>query len=186
MKPQLWILPILIAAIGVALLVMEWRRPRSTAVEAESAPVAMNMSMPMGNHVMASSPLAAGKYLVQVGGCNDCHTPGWMQNPGKIPESQWLTGVPVGWRGPWGTTYAANLRQFVQTLDEDAWVKMARTRKSHPPMPWSVLNDMTEPDLRVLYQYIKHLGPAGETMPAYVPPDQTPKGPYLDMTVKMP
>ena len=38
-----------------------------------------------------------GRYLVVVSGCNDCHTPGYMQNGGpKLPEKAWLTGAPVG------------------------------------------------------------------------------------------
>ena len=51
-----------------------------------------------------SKDAARGKYLVQIAGCNDCHTPGFMQKGFDVPESDWLVGVPVGWRGPWGTT----------------------------------------------------------------------------------
>ena len=45
-----------------------------------------------------------------VASCNDCHTPGYMQKGGAVPVGEWLTGTPVGYQGPWGTTYAANLR----------------------------------------------------------------------------
>jgi mono/diheme cytochrome c family protein len=45
-----------------------------------------------------------GRYLVQTSGCNDCHTPGYMQHDGKVPEAEWLTGDAMGWQGPWGTT----------------------------------------------------------------------------------
>lgn len=45
------------------------------------------------------SELARGRYLVKLGGCNDCHTPGYAQAGGKMPESDWLTGNPVGLRG---------------------------------------------------------------------------------------
>ena len=38
---------------------------------------------------------------------------------------------------------------------------------------------MTVQDLRAIYRYIRHLGPAGQPAPAYLPPDQTPKGPYV-------
>ena len=33
-----------------------------------------------------------------------------MQKGPAVPLQEWLTGVPVGFQGPWGTTYAANLR----------------------------------------------------------------------------
>lgn len=64
---------------------------------------------------------AARKYLVQIGGCNDCHTPGYPQTGGNVPLPQWLTGVPVGYRGPWGTTYASNLRLYVDPMSEHDW-----------------------------------------------------------------
>src|SRR4051812_30977008 len=51
---------------------------------------------PTSAHVQATNPLEAGKYLVLVGACNDCHTPGWMENGIKTPESDWLVGVPIG------------------------------------------------------------------------------------------
>src|SRR5688572_2915819 len=51
-----------------------------------------------------------GRYLVRIAGCNDCHTEGYAFANGDIDESNWLTGDALGWRGPWGTTYAANLR----------------------------------------------------------------------------
>jgi hypothetical protein len=34
-------------------------------------------------------------------------------------------------------------------------------------------------DLRALYRFIRHLGIAGELAPAYVPPEQEPKGPVI-------
>src|SRR5690348_12400159 len=98
-----------------------------------------------------------GRYLVMIGGCNDCHTPGFMQKGDAIPESLWLTGNPVGWRGPWGTTYSSNLRQFVKDMDEETWVKVIRERNTRPPMPWSSLHAMDDRDLRSTFRYIKSL-----------------------------
>jgi mono/diheme cytochrome c family protein len=53
-----------------------------------------------------------GRYLVQIGGCNDCHTAHYPEKGGKVPEAQWLTGDALGWQGPWGTTYPTNLRLY--------------------------------------------------------------------------
>lgn len=119
-----------------------------------------------------------GRYLVQVSGCNDCHTPGYLVQDGKVPEQLWLTGDNFGWRGPWGTTYGSNLRLYMQNLTEDQWVQDARTLRRRPPMPWFNLNAMKEEDLRALYQYIVSLGVAGEPAPAYLPPEQEPPMPY--------
>jgi mono/diheme cytochrome c family protein len=119
-----------------------------------------------------------GRYLSRIAGCNDCHTPGYLLSEGKVDEKLWLTGDKFGWRGPWGTTYAANLRLFVQGMTEAQWLASARTLKTRPPMPWFTLNTMKEEDLKAIYRFIRYLGPGGEAAPAYVPPDQEPKTPY--------
>ena len=122
--------------------------------------------------------LDRGRYLSKIAGCNDCHTPGYLRSEGNVPEKLWLTGDSFGWRGPWGTTYAPNLRLLLATMTEDQWVATARALKTRPPMPWFNLKIMQERDLRALYRFIRYLGPAGETAPAYLPPDQEPKTPY--------
>lgn len=120
-----------------------------------------------------------GRYVVQIAGCNDCHTPNFPMKNGEVPESEWLTGDALGWRGPWGTTYASNLRLYMQELTEEQWVKKAKTLSARPPMPWFNVRKMTTTDLRALYRYVRHLGPAGKPAPAYVPPDKTPPQPYV-------
>jgi mono/diheme cytochrome c family protein len=119
-----------------------------------------------------------GRYLTTICGCNDCHTPGYLFSEGKVPENLWLTGDKFGWRGPWGTTYGSNLRLFMSGMTEKEWVEIARTLIRRPTMPWFNLNAMHEQDLKAIYQYVRHLGPAGEPAPAYMPPDQEPKTPY--------
>jgi mono/diheme cytochrome c family protein len=119
-----------------------------------------------------------GRYLSRIGGCNDCHTPGYLLNEGKVPEALWLTGDSFGWRGPWGTTYATNLRLSFANLTEEEWLVMAKNLKAKPPMPWFTLNDMHDEDLRAIYHFVRHLGPGGKEAPAYLPPDQEPSPPY--------
>ena len=120
-----------------------------------------------------------GRYLVKIGGCNDCHTPGYPEKGGKVPEAQWLTGDALGWQGPWGTTYPTNLRLYFQGLTEDEWVKKGKNLTARPPMPWFNVRDMTTSDLRALYRYVRLLGPAGQPAPAYVPPGKNPSGPVV-------
>ncbi len=126
-----------------------------------------------------ASSLARGKYLVLITGCNDCHTAGYAPSNGKVPEKDWLTGDRLGWRGPWGTTYGVNLRQYMQTLTEAQWVTAAKALQTRPPMPWQNVRAMTPQDLRAIYRYIRHLGPAGEAAPAYLPPDKEPPPPFV-------
>jgi hypothetical protein len=137
-------------------------------------------------HAEAKPSAERGKYLIQVSGCNDCHTPGFMQQGEAVPEAQWLTGVPLGWKGPWGTTYASNLRLYVKDFNEQTWVDVMRKTTARPPMPWPSLHAMTDSDLRSVYLYLVALGPAGEKTPDPLNPGQTPKTPYLSMEPVMP
>lgn len=120
-----------------------------------------------------------GRYIAKVAGCNDCHTPNYAHSGGNVPEKDWLTGDHLGWKGPWGTTYPANLRIALNRMTEDQWVKLAHSVQYRPPMPWFALRDMTEQDLRAFHRYVKSLGPAGAPAPAYVPPGQAPLGPVV-------
>jgi mono/diheme cytochrome c family protein len=124
-----------------------------------------------------------GRYLSIIAGCNDCHTPGYLLSEGKVPEKLWLIGNRFGWRGSWGTTYAANLWTFVNAMTEDQWVKTARTLKARPPMPWFDLNIMRKEDLKTIYQFIRSMGASGEAAPAYLLPDQEPTTPLCPVPV---
>lgn len=119
------------------------------------------------------------RYVIKIAGCNDCHTTGYAEAAGKIPEKDWLKGDSMGWRGPWGTTYASNLRLYMQKLSEDQWIKVSRSVEFRPPMPWFVLREMTDQDLRAIYRFIRNLGPAGEPAPDYLPSGQEPQGPFI-------
>ena len=96
-----------------------------------------------------------------------------------MPEQDWLTGDRLGFRGPWGTTYAPNLRLYMQNLAEEQWIMVSHTMQPRPPMPWFNLHAMTDADLRAIYHFIRHLGPGGSPAPAYLSPDQEPPQPYI-------
>jgi len=120
-----------------------------------------------------------GRYLVHIAGCNDCHTAQYGMSNGQVDEKHWLAGDALGWSGPWGTTYATNLRLFMQGMTRDQWVAHAKTMQPRPPMPWFNVRAMTEQDLGAIYAYLRYLGPAGTPAPDYVPPGQKPKGPAV-------
>jgi len=147
-----------------------------------SAAVGMALALGASNVSVAgdkpASAVERGRYLVTIGGCNDCHTNGYLQASGKVPESEWLEGTAVGYQGPWGTTYAANLRLVVGRLSEAEWVAHARQERL-PPMPWFNLARMTDEDLKAVYAYVRSLGPAGVAAPAYVAPGGKVTTPYF-------
>jgi mono/diheme cytochrome c family protein len=127
--------------------------------------------------------LERGRYLSIIGGCNDCHTPGYLEKSGAVPESLWLSGSPVGFQGPWGTTYAANLRLVAASMSEAQWLTHARAAR-RPPMPWFNVRTMSDPDLSAIYAYLRSLGPGGAPAPAYVPPGENVATPYIDFVPK--
>lgn len=141
---------------------------------AMAAPAVLAADRPASEH---------GRYLVMVGGCNDCHTPGFAENGGRTPQSDWLVGSPVGFSGPWGTTYPGNLRLLARTLTEQQWIALARA-PMRPPMPSPSLDAMSDKDLGAMYRFIRGLGAKGEPAPAYVPPGGQVATPYIDFVPK--
>ena len=137
--------------------------------------------------VNASSPVAAGEYLMTVASCHDCHTTGWVEKKGMVAKDDQLTGNPVGYYGAWGTVYSKNLRSVVNNHTEDEWVDILRTAdhgQGQPPMPWHDAAKFSDKDLRALYQYAKSLGPKPVRLPRATKPGVKPSGQYIDLTVK--
>ena len=163
--------PILGALALLALVACNRAPADADAPPAAAAPAAVAAADADG--------LARGDYLVRIAGCNDCHTPGYAESAGAIPKEQWLVGSPLGWHGPWGTTYPVNLRLKLQDMDEAAWLKYSAELHTRPPMPDFAVRAMTEDDRRAIYRFVRSLGPAGQPAPAYLPPDQQPKPPYV-------
>jgi hypothetical protein len=114
-----------------------------------------------------------------VGGCHDCHTEGYGASEGKIDPEKALKGDRIGWRGPWGTTYALSLRISAQPLTEDGFVRYLSPLKSLPPTPWFNVRAMDELDMRSLYRCIESLGDPGPQAPAAVNSDIEPRTPYV-------
>jgi cytochrome c553 len=129
--------------------------------------------------ILAASDIDAGRYMVLVGGCNDCHTPQYaMTNGARPPEAEWLRGSTEGHPGPWGVSYGKNLRMTVARMTEDQWVELLNTGTSMPPMPWPSVRAMSDADKRAVYRYIKSLpGEVGEQSPPSVPAGAAPAPP---------
>lgn len=126
---------------------------------------------------------ARGEYLVKVGGCNDCHTPDYGPRQGNVDKAQWLVGSPQGFVGPWGTTYAANLRLKLAEMDEAQWLHYSANLRTRPIMPDFALRAMSEDDRRAMYRFVRALGPAGQPAPVYLPPGQKPQPPYFELVL---
>ena len=116
-----------------------------------------------GAHGAAQSDplIERGRYLVGFGSCNDCHTAGWLESDGTIPVSRWMTGSNLGYRGPWGTSYPANVRLEFQAHFGSRLALHGAQRGGHWPMVWHDLRFLKAEAQRAIYRFIKYLGPSG-------------------------
>ena len=137
--------------------------------------------------VSAATPVAAGEYLTIVAGCHNCHTAGWAEKKGNVPNDDRMAGNPIGYVGPWGTVYGKNLRQVADRQTEDHWVEVMRTAdggEGQLPMPWHDAAKFSDKDLRAMYQYTKSLGPKPLKLPRATKPGVKPTTSYIDLTVR--
>jgi mono/diheme cytochrome c family protein len=135
----------------------------------------------------AESTVARGKYLVQFGGCGDCHTPGYFL--GKVDESRYLGGSDVGFRIPPGTFVGANLTPDKET-GLGSWsvdqIETALTTGVRPDgrvlstvMPWKDFAHLTKADAKSIALYLKSLPPVSHKVPGPLGPDEKPGFPVL-------
>jgi hypothetical protein len=145
-----------------------------------------------------------GKYLVMAMGCNDCHTP-WRVGPNgpapdmthmlqghpqdevmlepKLHPGQWA-GAPTNtaFRGPWGTSFTANLTPDETGLGlwtEDMFVRairegrhMGQARPILPPMPWPMIRNLNDDDLKSIFAFLRTIPPIKNRVPQPLPPPE--------------
>jgi len=163
----LWLL------VAVSLLAAAATLSCGTAQQTSTAPAALT----------AEEKVARGRYLSTVSGCNDCHTPGTLW--GAPDTTRRLAGSELGWVGPWGVAYAANLTPDstgLGTWTEEQIVHAIRTgnrpdgRQLAGIMPWMNFAHFTDEDAGAIAAYLKSLPPVVHRVPAPVPPGQKAEG----------
>lgn len=135
------------------------------------------------------TPLQRGEYIATISGCNDCHTPGTLY--GAPDSKRQLSGSELGWRGPWGVSYARNLTPDLETgLGTWTNVEIERALRSGvrkdgspilPPMSWPNSSRLTPDDMGSLIAYLKSLPPIKHKVPEDVPPNGMAHGPTIDL-----
>ena len=131
----------------------------------------------------AQGQSARGKYLVNFGGCNDCHTPGYFF--GKPDPERYLGGSEVGFKIPdLGVFHGPNLTPDKETglgnWTRDQIVIALKTgtrpdgRILAPIMPWRAFAGMTTNDLRAIATYLQTLKPVRNKVPGPFGPQETP------------
>lgn len=106
--------------------------------------------------------IARGRYLTQIGGCEDCHTPeDKMHRPVKGMEfagGKQIEGFPAR---------SANLTpdpSGISYYDEDMFVRVMHSghvgaRALNPPMPWWIFRNMNDEDLKSIFSYLQTVKP---------------------------
>lgn len=139
-----------------------------------------------GSQPVSTTELDRGRYLVRVGGCNDCHTAGYVATYGGVPEEDWLLGDATAYRGSWGTTFATNLRLTMLRFNDAQWLMHARQLQARAPMPAERLHAMSDADLLSILRFVQWLGPRGEPTPPPLPPGETWMGTAIEYLASEP
>ncbi len=125
-----------------------------------------------------------GRYVVEIMGCNDCHTPGYLVRRSNLPVEDWLVGSTLGFRGYFGTAYPTNLRLSVKNMSEEDWLILAKKMRNGSAMADVMLPETADQDLRAIYRFIKYLGPKGTPAPTSLPKGVKPTTQYIDVPVR--
>jgi mono/diheme cytochrome c family protein len=138
----------------------------------------------------AETQVERGKYLVIVGGCSDCHTPGHFL--GHPDMTKYLGGSDVGFAIPGaGVFVGRNLTPDKETGLGDWSIgeivtaitagKRPDGRVLAPIMPWPALAQLTKSDAEAIAAYLKSLPPVSNEVPGPFGPGETPS--VLVMTI---
>jgi len=115
-----------------------------------------------------------GAYLVNLGGCIDCHT--------RMDQGQPLPGLDYAggqvFAGKWGKTVSANITpdpSGISYYDEALFIQVIRTgyvkaRKLDALMPTEQYKGMTDDDLRAIFAYLRTLKPVKHRVDNTLPP----------------
>lgn len=142
-----------------------------------------SLAMPLGAHAADSHAIARGKYLVTVGSCTDCHTPGSFF--GKPDMSKFLGGSDVGFAIPHlGVFVGPNLTpdkttglgnwteaQIVNAITKG---QTPEGRTLAPVMPWHGYANLTKSDALAIAAYLKSLPAVSHKVAGPFGPNETP------------
>jgi mono/diheme cytochrome c family protein len=130
----------------------------------------------------ADPQVERGKYLVAIGGCSDCHTPGYFF--GHPDMTRYLGGSDVGFGNPMGVFVGPNLTSDTETglgkwsaqqiVTAFTTGKRPDGRILAPMMPWRSLAVLTTPDALAIAAFLKSLPPVSNKVPGPFGPNETP------------
>lgn len=93
-----------------------------------------------------------------------------------------MSATLTAWSGPWGVSFSANLTPDKETgvlrdFTEEQFVQTLRTgrhqgqgRRILPPMPWPLISQMTDDDLKAVFAYLGQIPAVRNKVPDPIPP----------------
>jgi hypothetical protein len=109
-----------------------------------------------------------------------------MPAPPKLGDGPWAwvgSGTMTAFAGPWGVSFTANLTPDPETglgkWTEEMFTSTMRTGRHEgkgrpilPPMPYSVVSELTDDDMRALFAYLQSLKPVKNRVPQPIDPPE--------------
>lgn len=145
--------------------------------------IGAGLVLPVAAKAANTHEIARGKYLVSMGSCTDCHTPGSFF--GKPDMTKFLGGSDVGFAIPHlGVFVGPNLTsdkatglgnwtpaQIVNAITKG---QTPQGRTLAPVMPWHNYANLTKADAQAIAAYLKSLPPISHQVPGPFGPTETP------------
>ena len=109
-----------------------------------------------------------------------------MPPPPALPPGPWTTvaaATNTAWAGPWGVSFTANLTPDPETglgkWTEEMFIQTMKTGRHEgkgrpilPPMPWFVVRNLTDEDIKSLFAYLQSLPPVVNRVPQPIDPPE--------------
>jgi mono/diheme cytochrome c family protein len=141
------------------------------------------VSAPFSGSLAADPAVERGKYLANIAGCNDCHTPGYFL--GKPDGARFLGGSDVGFEIPGlGVFHGPNLTPDKETglgSWTDAQIIAALQKGTRPDgrmlapvMPWHAFANLTPQDVQAMVKVLRSIPPVKNKVPGPFGPTEAP------------
>jgi mono/diheme cytochrome c family protein len=139
------------------------------------------VALPAVTAIADDAQIARGKYLVTLGGCNDCHTPGYFF--GNPDMSRFLGGSDVGFEIPGqgvfvGPNITPDKETGIGSWTPEQIVTAMQTgerpdgRILAPIMPWHAFAQLTADDAMAIAAFLQSLNPVNNQVPGPFKPGE--------------
>ncbi len=109
-----------------------------------------------------------------------------MPPPPAMPAGPWIgsmSATNTAWAGPWGVSFTANLTPDKETglgdWTEEQFIATMRTGKHQgkgrpvlPPMPFWMVGNLSDPEIKALWAYLQSLPPVKNRVPQPIDPPE--------------